>query len=186
MKKSESRLEPVSNDRRRVGEGNEGEAHLPDTDELSKLLSVLRTNDVTTFEFEQGDLKLFLRRQAAPRLAGKGAALAVGAEPVGHPEPPRQEREVVREVVAAPVRNPEYHEVRSQMVGTFYRRPSPEAQPFVDVGSVVKKGDVLCIIEAMKLMNEINSDASGKVVEICIEDGRMVEFGEVLFRIDRG
>ena len=70
------------------------------------------------------------------------------------------------------------------MVGTFYRRPAIDAEPYVEVGDMVKKGDVLCIIEAMKLMNEIESDVSGKVVEILLEDGQMVEYGEVLFRVD--
>lgn len=74
-------------------------------------------------------------------------------------------------------------EVSSPMVGTFYRRPAVDAEPYVQEGDVVKKGQVLCIVEAMKLMNEIESDVSGTVVEICLEDGQMVEYGETLFRI---
>ena len=75
-------------------------------------------------------------------------------------------------------------EITSPMVGTFYRRPAVDAEPYVNVGDSVKKGDVLCIVEAMKLMNEIESDMSGKIAEICLEDGQMVEYGEVLFRIE--
>ena len=75
-------------------------------------------------------------------------------------------------------------EISSPMVGTFYRRPAVDAEPYVNLGDPIKKGDVLCIIEAMKLMNEIESDFSGKIVEICLEDGQMVEYGEVLFRIE--
>ena len=75
-------------------------------------------------------------------------------------------------------------EVTSPMVGTFYRRPAVDAEPYVSVGDAVKKGDVICIVEAMKLMNEIESDTAGRVVEICLEDGQMVEYGEVLFRIE--
>ena len=75
-------------------------------------------------------------------------------------------------------------EITSPMVGTFYRRPAVDAEPYVDEGDVVKKGDVICIVEAMKLMNEIEADLGGKIVEICIEDGQMVEFGEVLFRME--
>lgn len=74
-------------------------------------------------------------------------------------------------------------EVSSPMVGTFYRRPAVDAEPYVQEGDVVKKGQVLCIVEAMKLMNEIESDVSGTIVEICLEDGQMVEYGETLFRI---
>jgi acetyl-CoA carboxylase biotin carboxyl carrier protein len=75
-------------------------------------------------------------------------------------------------------------EIRSPMVGTFYRRPAVDAEAYVTVGDSVKKGDVLCIVEAMKLMNEIESDIGGRVVEVCLEDGQMVEYGEVLFRIE--
>ena len=74
--------------------------------------------------------------------------------------------------------------VKSPMVGTFYLKPSPNAEPYVKVGQRVKKGDVLCIIEAMKLMNEIESEVSGKVVEICVQDGQPVEFGQVLMYVE--
>ncbi len=77
-----------------------------------------------------------------------------------------------------------FKEITSPMVGTFYRRPAVDAEPYVEVGDSVKKGDVLCIVEAMKLMNEIETDTSGKIIEVCLEDGQMVEFGEVLFRIE--
>ena len=70
------------------------------------------------------------------------------------------------------------------MVGTFYKSPSPDAAPFVTVGSTIKQGDVVCIVEAMKMMNEIESEVSGKVVEICVEDGQPVEFGQVLLYVE--
>lgn len=70
------------------------------------------------------------------------------------------------------------------MVGTFYKSPSPDAKPFVEVGQSVNQGDVVCIVEAMKLMNEIESEFSGKIVEICVEDGQPVEFGQVLMYIE--
>ena len=73
--------------------------------------------------------------------------------------------------------------VKSPMVGTFYMKPSPDAEPYVEVGKQVKKGDVLCIIEAMKLMNEIESEFTGEVKEILVKDGEMVEYGKPLFRI---
>lgn len=77
----------------------------------------------------------------------------------------------------------EYKIVKSPMVGTFYSKSSPDAKPYVEVGSKVKKGDILCIVEAMKLMNEIESEYDGEVVEICVNDGEMVDYGKPLFKI---
>lgn len=77
-----------------------------------------------------------------------------------------------------------YHEVKSPIVGTFYRSPSPDAAPYVDVGSKVKQGSVLCIVEAMKLMNEIESDISGTIVKVSVENGKPVEYGQVLFLVE--
>ena len=74
-------------------------------------------------------------------------------------------------------------EVKSPMVGVFYQAPSPEADPYVHVGSKVKKGDVLCVIEAMKLLNEITADTDGEIVDVCVENGQLVEYGQVLFKI---
>ena len=76
-----------------------------------------------------------------------------------------------------------YRNVKSPMVGIFYTAPSPEAEPFVKVGSKVKKGDTLCIIEAMKLMNDVVAEEDGEIVEVCAENGTLVEFGQVLFKI---
>ena len=75
-------------------------------------------------------------------------------------------------------------EVKSPMVGTMYRAPAPDAEPYIRVGDKVEQGKVLCIVEAMKLMNELESEVSGRVVEICVENAQPVEFGQVLFRID--
>lgn len=90
------------------------------------------------------------------------------------------------EVAAQPVAEEDSNllEVTSPMVGTFYRKPAVDADVYVEVGDVVKKGDVLCIVEAMKLMNEIVSEHSGKISEICLADAKMVEYGEVLFKIE--
>lgn len=76
-----------------------------------------------------------------------------------------------------------YRDIKSPMVGIFYTAPSPEAEPFVKVGSKVKKGDTLCIIEAMKLMNDVVAEEDGEIVEICAENGALVEFGQILFKI---
>jgi acetyl-CoA carboxylase biotin carboxyl carrier protein len=86
------------------------------------------------------------------------------------PEPPSQTE-------------PQYHEIRSPIVGTFYRAPSPDAESYVETGHKVKQGDVLCIVEAMKLMNEIESDISGEIVKILVENAKPVEYNQVLFLI---
>ena len=77
----------------------------------------------------------------------------------------------------------EYKIVKSPMVGTFYSKSAPDAKPYVEVGSKVKKGDILCIVEAMKLMNEIESEFDGEIVEVCVKDGEMVDFGKPLFKL---
>jgi len=98
------------------------------------------------------------------------APLAVPAQPTG---------------VTPPLPEGQYHEVRSPIVGTFYRAPAPDASPFVNVGSPVEAGTVLCIVEAMKLMNEIESDVPGKIAKILVENGRPVEYDQVLFLIEK-
>ncbi len=77
-----------------------------------------------------------------------------------------------------------YHEIKSPIVGTFYRAPSPDAEPYVKVGDIVQAGQVLCIVEAMKLMNEIESDINGKIVQILVENAQPVEYGQTLFLIE--
>lgn len=96
----------------------------------------------------------------------------------------KKNNQVVKEVVKE---NEEQNEdckiIKSPMVGTFYSKSSPTANPFVKVGDKVKKGQVLCILEAMKLMNEIESEYDGEIVEVCVKDDEMVEFGQILFKI---
>ncbi len=96
--------------------------------------------------------------------------------PKGQEEKVIQKEEITEEIEEGNI-------VKSPMVGTFYMKPAPNAKPYVEVGQKVKKGDVLCIIEAMKLMNEIESEFDGEVAEILLKDGEMVEFGKTLFKI---
>lgn len=158
-------------------------------EELSSILEMLRQNDVTEFRLERNGEKLWLKRgtvlepqlsvstppAAASPVVPFAAPLPVVSVPATPPAP---------ETAPAPVEKSRLIDVKSPMVGTFYRRPTVDADPYVEVGDLVKKGDVLCIVEAMKLMNEIESEISGRISEICLEDGQMAEFGEVLFRID--
>jgi len=166
-------------------------------DELGQLIDMLERHQVTEFEIERGEEKLKLKRGPAQQIIhvdshsdayrsenrvesssrGSSSVHFTNSEPRayenGHAEP----------VVVAPAKSI-YHEIKSPMVGTFYKRPAPDAKAFADVGQVIKKGDVLGIVEAMKLMNEIEADISGKIVEVCLNDAQMVEYGEVLFRVD--
>lgn len=148
-------------------------------DELRSLLEMLEKHDVCEFSLERGEEKLFLKRRKqiehfrSTNSTGQPVAAAVDiAAPAAETE-----------TAAAPV-SKKTASVISPMVGTFYRRPAVDAEPYVQVGDAVKKGDVLCIIEAMKLMNEIESDVSGRIAEICLEDGQMAEYGETLFKIE--
>lgn len=163
-------------------------------DELSSLLSLLERNNVTEFELEKEGGKLRVKRgmmiaapahvEAPPSSVGYTATYqAAPANGASVPaEAPRAEN--VISIVKGARESKGAHEIKSPMVGTFYRRPSPDAKAYVQVGDTVQKGDVLCIVEAMKLMNEIEADVSGKVVEICLDDSQMVEYGEVLFRLE--
>jgi len=164
-------------------------------DEISDILEMMRSNEVTEFRLELGEGKLWLKRGSdtpPPVVQYVPQAYAPqGYAPQAYPQQPQAPQAtapaaVVTPTAAAPIPEKKYHEVKSPMVGTFYKRASPDAAPYVQVGDTIKKGQVLCIVEAMKLMNEIQSDISGKIVEACLEDGQMSEYGEVLFRVDTG
>lgn len=171
-----------------------------DLDDIKNLLDTLEKHEVTEFKLERDDEKLWLKRGPQAE-AHASQALPTAMYPPQYSYPPAYQAPPQASVPAAavppssspnisvvpsssPLESKSYKEIRSPMVGTFYRRPAVDAEAFVDVGDSVKKGAVLCIVEAMKLMNEIESELSGKIVEICLEDGQMVEYGEVLFKID--
>ena len=174
-------------------------------DELSSLLEMLERKDVVNFELERGDekTKANTRKVVLPRatrLKAKFSSQPYHSAPAARTDEPtnREQRTgsdsngTTAPTLPSPAPSPSdsqasslsFREITSPMVGTFYRRPSPDAKPYADVGDVVQKGTTLCIVEAMKLMNEIESDISGRIVEVCLEDGQMVEYGEVLFKID--
>jgi acetyl-CoA carboxylase biotin carboxyl carrier protein len=140
--------------------------------DVRALLDLAREYDLAELELERGGERIRLRRDmAAPPLASPPVAAPVTAPPAGA-EPVRPERRSDLVTVEAP------------MVGTFYRAPSPDAEPFVREGDRVKQGQVLCIIEAMKLMNEIESRAAGRVVKILAENGQPVEYGQALLLLE--
>jgi acetyl-CoA carboxylase biotin carboxyl carrier protein len=148
-----------------------------ETDYIEKLAKVLAETGLTEISLEDGEQAITLRREvvvSAPQVV----AAPVQAAPVAAPAPVASAP--AADVAPAKKGTP----ITSPMVGTFYKAPSPDSEPFVSVGSSVAAGDVVCIVEAMKMMNEIESEISGKVVEICVEDGQPVEFGQVLMYVE--
>jgi acetyl-CoA carboxylase biotin carboxyl carrier protein len=149
-----------------------------DIDRLRKLLDVLAEKEIAEFEHEDQNVRLRIVRGSvvaatyAPAVAGP--ALAQAAAPAARPV----------EAKAADVPSDSL-DVTSPFVGTFYRSPSPDAPAFVEVGSVVRPGQTLCIVEAMKLMNELEADVSGTITEVFVQSGKAVEFGQKLFRIKK-
>jgi acetyl-CoA carboxylase biotin carboxyl carrier protein len=133
--------------------------------DVTKLVDALEDSDVRSLLWTRGGEKIVIRRGPAPVVVAPAAA---GSAPKGAEKAPEKPG----------------HVVTSPFVGTFYRAPSPDSPAFADVGTVVKKGQVLCIVEAMKLMNEIEAEVDGKITEIFVLNATPVEFGEKLFRIE--
>jgi acetyl-CoA carboxylase biotin carboxyl carrier protein len=153
-------------------------------DEIKQLLDMVREHELSEFELERDDFKIRVRKNTSGQWTATMPPVShvnyapVMAPPMAAPHVPP----------AAPALTPaqedtDFAVVKSPIVGTFYRAPEPGAKPFADVGDMVKKGQVLCIIEAMKLMNEINSDVDGEVVKAYVENGQPVQYGERLFAI---
>jgi acetyl-CoA carboxylase biotin carboxyl carrier protein len=165
-----------------------------DVNEIKELLRAVAESDVTEFEFEREGARLRLRRgrvaaelalgQAAspapPAIAGVEPAAAPSVAAAGLPSEAQAHPEVP--AVARP-EDDGLAFVKSPIVGTFYRAPDPNAPPFVSVGDRVRAGQVLCIVEAMKLMNEIESEIGGEIVQVLAENGQPVQFGDELFVI---
>jgi len=145
-----------------------------DIDYVEKLAKVLAENSLTEISLEDGEQAITLRKEVVALAAAPVAAPAVQSVPAA--QAPAAGETAEPEKKGTPITSP--------MVGTFYSAPSPDAKHFVEIGQEISKGDVVCIVEAMKLMNEIESEVSGKVVEICVKDGQPVEFGQVLMYIE--
>ncbi len=148
-----------------------------DIRKVKKLIELLEQSDVAEIEIHEGEESVRISRYSSMI----PAPAAAPAAPVAAPAAP-----AAAAAPAEPPKEPEIkgHQVRSPMVGTFYRAPSPGAKVFVDEGQSVKVGDTLCIIEAMKILNQIESDKSGKVRKILVENGQPVEYNQPLFVIE--
>ena len=153
-------------------------------EEIKALITLVGREPFQEFEFEAGDMRFRIRKDGpAPIIQAPVAAPMVMAAPMmqAHHIPPAP---VAQQ--PAPVEDPNIHYVTSPIVGTFYRSSNPTATPFTSPGDFVKPGQTLCIIEAMKLMNEIESDVAGEVVKVLVENGTPVEYGERLFAVRIG
>ena len=143
--------------------------------QIRELAQIVHDNGLSALEISENDNHIRIERACQQQVAP--APVAAPVPIMEAPEP------VIREESTVDFNR--MREIKSPMVGVFYASPSPDAAPFVQVGSKVKKGDVVCIIEAMKLMNEITSECDGVIEKICVANGQMVEYGTELFRIRR-
>lgn len=149
--------------------------------ELRELVEFLKANEIAEFDMEQADLKVRIKFAGAP--AASGIDLAQLSRLVASAPSAAQPAAQAVPLAAAAEATEKLHEVKSPIVGTFYESPAPGASPFVQIGDQVESGQVLCIVEAMKLMNEIESDVAGEVVRRIASSGQPVEYGQPLFEI---
>ncbi len=151
--------------------------------EIKEMIALMNENNLLELEIEKDDMKIRLKKSSGTQFEVVSSASS-GA-------PVREIIETRKQDVATPQGSVDnvkssgsVAEIKSPMVGTFYRAPSPESAPFVEVGQTIAKGQVICIIEAMKLMNEIKSDHSGKIVEILVNNAEPVEYGQIILRLE--
>jgi acetyl-CoA carboxylase biotin carboxyl carrier protein len=154
-----------------------------DLDEIKKILELMREHELAEFELEGESTRLRLRKHGPPHWTASPAV-----SPVPYIAPPVGAAAAQAPPTPNNVLTPESEDVdlaiiKSPIVGTFYRAPEPGAKPFAELGQTVRKGQVLCIIEAMKLMNEINAECDGELVKAYVENGQAVQYGERLFAV---
>ena len=151
-----------------------------DVEYIEKIAKIVASHELTEISLEDGEQAITIRKDlpevtvaSAPQVAAYAAPQQI-AQPAATPSSAQVEEKPVNKGRA----------ITSPMVGTFYSAPSPDAAPFVAVGQSISTGNVVCIIEAMKLMNEIESEVSGKIIEICVKDGQPVEYGQALMYVE--
>jgi acetyl-CoA carboxylase biotin carboxyl carrier protein len=151
--------------------------------ELKELIEFLIEKDIAEFELERGDVKVKIKRAGEHTVVHTHAEVPYVAVPVAPPGLPAAAASAAPPPVSEPAKEEDLHIVKSPIVGTFYEAPSPGAPPFVKVGDTVELGQVLCIVEAMKLLNEIESDVTGEIVKKMGSNGQPIEYGQELFAI---
>src|SRR5215213_1583826 len=157
-----------------------------DFDEINRILDMVREHELSEFELEREGFKIKIKKGMLVNASGAFAMPMVQAAPPQHQASSPAAAaplEAVPSVAAPSADDVAFAIVKSPIVGTFFRSAEPGSAPFVDVGTAVKKGQVLCIIEAMKLMNEIDSEYDGEIVKVYVENGQPVQYGERLFAI---
>lgn len=163
--------------------------------EIQELIKLISKSDISEFKIKEGDFQLLIRTtasQTAQIVASQPAVLMPAAAPAAPAVVAVQENRpaaapatsTAAEETAATVDTTAYKAVKAPMVGTFYRSPSPDKPPFIKVGDKITAGSPVCIIEAMKLFNEIESEVSGTIVKVMVEDAQPVEYDQVLFLVD--
>lgn len=149
--------------------------------DLRSLVKIITDTDITEFEIENAEEKILIKRgpdkEYVQFAAPMGSAAHAAPAPVAAP--------VAAAVTAEPVVEDNYETINSPIVGSFYRKPSPEADAFAEVGAIVEAGQTVCLVEAMKLFNEIEAEFKCKIIEILKDDAAPVEFGEPLFKVER-
>jgi len=157
-----------------------------DLQKIKDLIEIMKDNNLIEVEIKHGDDKIFLKRSQPQELTETSVPMVgpnvegetVKGETLERPGVTPANRQAVK-----PQQEQELVEIKSPIVGTFYVAPSPDSEPFVEVGSTVKPQTVVCIVEAMKVMNEIKAEASGTIVEVLATNGQAVEYGQVLFKV---
>jgi len=154
-----------------------------DLQKIKALIEIMEQHSLVEIEVKQGDNKILLKR-AEPHRPGSSAVRSVGPETSGVLSGSRVKNvsETLEEVLAAP-HEEDLVEIKSPIVGTFYEAPSPDSKPYVELGSYVSPQMVVCIVEAMKVMNEIKAETIGTIVERLVTNGQAVEYGQVLFKV---
>ncbi len=147
---------------------------------IRSLIEVMRESDIDTIEVYRFGARVRISRSPPVQIVAPGE-FAAGSPALQQPASPSGSAPAELEEAGAPSH---WHEVTSPMVGTFYRSPAPDAPSYVEVGDSVGKGQTLCILEAMKLMNELESEVAGTIREVCVENAEPVEYGQLLFRVE--
>jgi acetyl-CoA carboxylase biotin carboxyl carrier protein len=153
-----------------------------DLRKLKTLIDLVSESNVSELEITEAEGKVRIVK-SAPVLAAAPVTYSMAPAPMAAPAVPAVEVTPAAPVAAAPAA-PAGHTVKSPMVGTFYRASSPGAKPFVEIGDTIKEGETICIVEAMKILNEIEADKSGTVTQILVENGQAVEYGQPLYVIE--
>ena len=153
--------------------------NITDVEYIKELARILNENGLNKVDVALGEAKIVLEKAAEPQLIPTAVTQPAIAGQLTEARAETEKPPVSDEVINFN----SLFEVKSPIVGVFYSSPSPDAEPFVGIGDTVKKGDVLCVIEAMKLLNEITAERDGKIVDICVRNGDVAEFGQVLFKM---